>query len=925
MKTKLKNFFDTNKYILISGGAALFIIMLVYFCYSIIPFGDRTIYRMDLYHQYGPLFSELYDRIVSGESLLYSWNTGLGSSFVGNLFNYLSSPFAFLVLLFGHENTFEAVAAMIAIKSVLSAMSMAYYLKKSHKSDSPIIIAFGIMYAFCGYFIAYYWNVMWIDAMYLLPLVVLGIERIIDKGKCAPYITFLALSIFTNYYIGYMICIFSCVYFLYYYYCSLDNIDKMSAALKKSEVKYTKIEKSFFLQSGTRFAVSSFAVGVILLFMLLPVAYVLSSSSATSSTAPSEVENYFSIFDFISNHIAALEPTIRSSGDDVLPNVYCGMLTIILLPVFLFSNKITAKEKVASVVLLAFMFFSFNVNIFNYMWHGMHFPNDLPYRQSFMYSFILIKMAHRAFTHIYDFNKKHFLGIGIAILTFIVFIQKIGSKNVDNTTVIISIIFTVLLTIVLGLLTSKKNQAYALTIVLVCSVISETIIANTDHYVANQTKASFTEDYDGFKKLQAKIDEKDTDLFYRVELSDLRARMDPSWYDYNGVSVFSSMAYEKVANLQKYIGMYGNKINSYTYNPQTPVYNSMFSLKYIYDRKNLINESEYYLYKDSNTTYNAYENNYMLNLAYPVSKDILEWDASTYDNPVEAQDDLFRLSTGIGNIYNRFFNYDLVYNNIYTIDLESKLAGELPLIKVDSDEEASVTAKISAPKNGHLYLYANSRKVDDIMIKSEIIDTNMTVSDGYILDLGNYNIGDLITVEIPLKTENDSANVDFILFTMDDERFKEGYEILKSGQLEYTQFDETYIKGTFTAQDDEILFTSIPYDKGWSIFIDERELTDIEKLKISDALLGVYVTEGEHEIEFKYSIPYMNIAFIISIIFTLLLIVMYIFNKKKLFVFKNSPLSIWEDSMNIIENQNEMVIETENTDVEIEDNSNEIE
>ena len=85
---------------------------------------------MDLYHQYGPLFTELYDRITSGESLLYSWNSGTGSSFIGNFFNYLSSPISVIILFFEHKGTFEAVAAMIAIKSILSSMSMAYYLKK---------------------------------------------------------------------------------------------------------------------------------------------------------------------------------------------------------------------------------------------------------------------------------------------------------------------------------------------------------------------------------------------------------------------------------------------------------------------------------------------------------------------------------------------------------------------------------------------------------------------------------------------------------------------------------------------------------------------------------------------------------------------------------------------------------------------------
>ena len=358
MINKFRTFIQDNKYIFLTGGVALFIILFIYFCHSIIPFGEKTIYRMDLYHQYGPLMTELYDRITSGESLKYSWNSGLGSSFIGNFFNYLSSPLSIIVLFFGHENTFEAIATMIAIKSILSSMAMAYYLKKSQNSNSPILIAFGIMYAFSGYFIAYYWNVMWIDAMYLLPFIILGIEQIINSGKCKTYIIALTLSIFSNYYIGFMLCIFSCVYFLYYYYCSLDNFDKRHKILKYKEDKGNRIQNSFFLNSGIRFALSSFAAALILCGMLIPVAYVLSSSSATSGESINKISSYFNIFDFFANHLASLKPTIRSSGEDVLPNVYCGLLTIILIPVFFLSKRISLKEKVASITLIIFMFFS---------------------------------------------------------------------------------------------------------------------------------------------------------------------------------------------------------------------------------------------------------------------------------------------------------------------------------------------------------------------------------------------------------------------------------------------------------------------------------------------------------------------------------------------------------------------------------------
>ena len=894
MTEKLKSLLKENKYIYISGGVALFIILLVYFCYEIIPFGEKIIYRMDLYHQYGPLFSELYDRLTSSESIIYSWNSGLGSSFLGNFFNYLSSPISFIVLLFGHKNTFEAIAAMIAIKAVLSSMAMSFYLKKSQKANGFTIVAFGIMYAFCGYFVAYYWNVMWIDAMYILPFVVLGIENIINRGKCSIYIIALVFAIFSNYYIGYMLCIFSCIYFIYYYFASLDNIKNKKVLLPETKGFFKKLSNSFFLKSGLRFAFSSVAVGIILLFMLIPLMYILKSSSATANTMPDEYKSYFNIFDFLANHLAGLEPTIRSSGEDVLPNVYCGMLTVLLIPLYLFSKRISSTEKIASIVLLAVMYFSFNINFVNFFWHGFHFPNDLPYRQSFMYSFILLIMAFKALKNIDEYSKKQILAVGISVIGFVILTQKLGSKNVDDFTVLVTIAFTVLLTIVLGLIVSKKAQVFALSIMLLCSVAAETISANTDHYVANQSKESFSSDYDDFKSLQKEIATNDQLEFYREEMTELRARMDPCWYDYNGASTFSSMAYERVSNFQKDFGLYGNKINSFTYNPQTPLYNAMFSLKYIYDKSNLIDENAYYTLKRENDTFKAYENNYVLNIAYPVSDEIIGWNASDYSNPVEAQEEYFKLATGVDGLYKRVYDYELVYGNVLSIDKFSIINETFSLNKIDNNYDGAVTVDITAKDNSNIYVYVYSRNLDTVSIFSQALTTTMTVNDGYILDLGCHTPGELISIEMPLKDDCSSASVDFVVFTVNHEKFVEGYNKLQDGQIEYTKFDETLITGSFIADKDEVLYTSIPYDESWNVYIDGKLVHKGDIFAISDALIGVNVTEGEHEITFVYEAQGLKECIVLSILFVIILLILYILNTQNWLFFKNKKQNLWQ-------------------------------
>lgn len=890
---RLKQFGKNNIYTFITGGVAVFVILLVYFCFDIIPFGDRTVYRMDLYHQYGPLFSELYDRLTSGKSLIYSWNTGLGTPFLGNFYNYLSSPFSFIILLFGHKNTFEAVAALVAIKSILSSMSMANYLKKSQKVNSPMICAFGILYAFSGYFIAYYWNVMWIDAMYIFPFVILGIERIIDTGKSGTYLISLIYCIFSNYYIGYMICIFSCVYFIYYYACKFDEI-KIKKSRLQSETVFEKFKNLFIVNSAVKFALASLSAALVLVFMLVPVAYILSASSATKGTFPTEFKFYFNIFDFLANHIASLEPTIRSSGETVLPNIYCGTLTVLLIPLYIFSDKVSSKEKIASTVLLIFMFLSFNINYLNFIWHGFHFPNDLPYRQSFMYSFILVVLAFKAIKNIEFSDRKTIIASGIGVIAFIVLVQEITSKNANDTSVYLTIAFVLLFTVILGLLQSKKNQAFALSVMVACSVTAEAVSASTEHYVANQTKSSFSIDYDDFKAIQKQVHSDSKDLFFREETTKSRARMDPSWFNYNGVSVFSSMAYEKVSNMQKYLGLYGNKINSYTYNPQTPIYNSFFSLKYIYDKNSYVGENDYYTKISENNTFTAYQNNYLLNIAFPISEDIKNFDAAEGKNPVEVQEQLFKSATGIDGIFNRIYDYEILYSNLMTVADFEKESESFRLSKLESDSKAAATIFFPSPVNGNVYIYVYSRNVENVVVYSPVIQNTMTVSDGYILDIGKHKIGDEISVEIPLKDDAAFAQLEFCAFTIDNDKFNTGFEKLKDGQIEYEQFDETYIKGKYTAEENEMLFTSIPYDRGWNIYIDGEKVSKNDITAISDALIGVNTASGTHEIVFKFEIPYYTQCIIFSSVFAVILLLIFVLKSKKVLFFKKCKDNIWQ-------------------------------
>ena len=302
----------------------------------------------------------------------------------------------------------------------------------------------------------------------------------------------------------------------------------------------------------------------------------------------------------------------------------------------------------------------------NYIWHGFHFPNDLPYRLSYIYSFILLVMAFKALVHIKDYTPKMLLTVGVSALSFIIITQKIGSKNVTEETVIISVIFVVFYTLVMIMMNSGKYQSSAIALLLFCCVLSEAAIGNTSHYVMQQQKKYYTEDYEDFQYLKNKLDQREENGFYRMELTDLRTRMDPSWYGYNGVSIFSSMAYEHTSNLVHYLGMDGNFINSYTYNGfQTPVFNMMTSLKYVVDNTTTTPKQSEELYSNAASygKFTAYENLYHLPIGYCVGGEILGWDYS-HSNPFTVQNDYFERASGIPEVFTQLPVDYFDYNNI---------------------------------------------------------------------------------------------------------------------------------------------------------------------------------------------------------------------------------------------------------------------
>ena len=675
---------------------------------------------------------------------------------------------------------------------------------------------------------------MWLDGMIFLPLIILGLEKIIKENKSLLYIITLSISIFSNYYIGYMICIFTFIYFQFYYL-----------------LNYKFNIKDFLIKFKNYILYSIISIGIISI-VVIPIYFSLSSISATKDTFPSIFETEFNIINFILNNFSLSKPTALISENIPLPNTSSSLLIFILIPLFFINKNINKKEKILYALLLLTLFLCMHNTFINFIWHGFHFPNDLPYRQSFIYIFITIIIAYKSLINIKYINTKKLL-ITLTVFILLIILSKIIKfDNLQNKVLIINTILLIIyFTILIINIKNKKYTQFALiTIVAIETCIS--CVYNIKPDLNGKDLDNSIKNYQYIKNILPQENE-----FYRIEKIKHDTYNDPALNNYYGISVFSSMTYEDISKIQRKLGNGSNNINSYYYNLQTPIYNSMFNIKYLVGKFNY-NKSFYK--KNKNEGIKEYK--YPLSIAYKVNNNIKNWDTSS-NNPFTVQESFIKESTGFDNMFNKLnINFkDIVpeiTNNGYFIN--SRICS----INLEND------------RNGDVYLYIDSNNLSSILVNGEsyFIATN----EPYIINLGYFSKYDDINVTMYFNYGDTSYNeFNIYAYSFNENNFKKAYNSLNDEILNISSFKENHIKGYINLKESGVIFTSIPYDNSWKIKVDNKY---IDFYKIGESYIGFNLNEGYHNIEFIYKTKGLKTGAIISTISLISTIYLYI--KKKL-------------------------------------------
>lgn len=809
---------------LISFVVPVVAMILIFIFRGIFPFGQETFLRTDMYHQYAPFFSEFQYKLHHGGSLLYSWDVGLGINFSALYAYYLASPLNWLLLLCPKGLILEFMTYMIVVKIGLAGVAMCWYLRRRFPQQTLGCSFIAILYALSGYISAYSWNLMWLDCIILFPLIMLGLERLVRGESAMLYVIALGLSILSNYYISIMTCIFMVIYFI-----CLNVLE----GIRDARVVGLRV---------LRFGIYSLIAGGLAAVTLLPEIYALQMTASSDVNFPQTATQYFTIIDMFARHMPFVE---TEQGLDHWPNIYAGALVFLLLPLYFMNRKIGLREKIVNGLLLVFFYLSFSVNILNFIWHGFHYPNSLPCRQSFIYIFLILVLCYEAWLDRAASSAREVnASFGMAI-AFLLVAQKVVTDDAIHFSVFyLSGLFVLLY---YGFLytertrTKRTHRWTAIAMLVVVSVEATLNMAVTS--VTTTSRTAYVSDNQDVEKLVQAVRAED-DGFYRFEKITRKTKDDGAWMNFPSVSLFSSTAYAHCSDFFKRMGM-ESSTNAYSITGSTPLMNMLMSVKYgIYSEGPQAPGEMGLSYIASSGMTSIYQTEFALPLGYMLSDAALEaWDTHA-GTPALAQNSLCEA--------------------LDCAPVMSSVLGEF----YDSDYS------FTADQAGEYYAYVNNASVKQVVANYGYTEKSFNnVDRGYLLELGYLEAGDTVTLHS--KTEGQSVSAD--VYRFDYNALRELQDVLQDESLELTSWKDTKLSGTITTEQGGVMMTSIPYDPGWKVFVDGVE-TDITEVK--DTFLGVELTPGTHTIELRFMPQGLVLGGLITVLSLLMLLAIWLITRR---------------------------------------------
>ena len=847
------------------------------------PFGNYSMLYSDMYHQYYPFFVEFRNALRSGDSMLYSWSVGLGMDYLGLISYYLASPLNLLSVLVPEKWLLEFFSLLMPVKLGFAGLSFAIFLKHTFRKEDISIALFGAFYGLCAWALGFQWNIMWLDTFALLPLVVLGMVSLLRDQKFILYTLTLFLSVYANYYIGFFTCIF--IFLLFFVY----------------EICRWKGWKRFF-QDLCRIALfSAIAIGMTAI-LTLPAFTALQTTQSSVNKFPKDFrlniadENTWkglldAMRQVAGNMGGALEPNFKEG----LPNVHCGIGTIVLAMLYLLAKDVKLRDKICAVCLLLFFNISFIIRQLDYIWHGFHFTNMIPYRFSFLYSFVVLYMAYRAWLMRRKFSVLQLVAAGCFTAAILacsndLMTTKTWEMGEQELEVPVYLIYNgafllLYLTALIGGQLQKKLPAngetaetaqvwaersqrranarfYALAIMGV--ELIGTLVCFGLYFTGTSVK-NYPKGLDEAESMINYMHEREDDtLFYRAETTHSQTLNDGALNGYYGVSTFTSSANVKTTEFMKALG-YGakNTYNRYCFEESSPVSNLFLGLKYMIERDGKDKSSRYFTDVHHYGNVHLLQNNAYLPLGFLAETELKDVDFGSDTGAFAFQNTLFAAATGVdGEVWYKLTGENLTITGNDVTITDSNTTGYCDY--GDCKKGANVVYSYVADRDGFMCIHLTLPKRNDFYVSINGVELyKETISLPQMLAVGDVKTGDVIDVRIMCDAGEDST-MTLSGAILSEELFFEGYGVLSASTLELTTFENTLVEGTIHCDRDGLLYTSIPQNGNWSAEVDGQ---NAEIKLVGDCMIGLELTEGSHTVTFRYKNPAFSLGVAITLVF----------------------------------------------------------
>lgn len=527
------------------------------------------------------------------------------------------------------------------------------------------------------------------------------------------------------------------------------------------------------------------------------------------------------------------------------------MLLFVVL--YILNRKISWKKKIPRVLLLAFFVVSFANNMLDFIWHGLHFPDSLPGRQSFLFIFLLLCIGYETFLHLKGTKLFH-IGIALVVSMLLLLAGKYVSDEtlVDGDAFIMTAVllgcYAVILVLCLtgnhGVKRGMRDLLFAVMIVELTLNFDLTGLDTTSRsaYVASK------EDYQNVLEQISESEEKENDAaFYRVEELERKTKNDAALYQYNSATQFSSLMNIQVSRFYRKLGMEGGK-NFYCINGATPLSQALLSVKYVIadnpDEAGPLRT----LVAHSGNAY-VYENKYSLPLGFMVEENVAD-------------------------------NWNLeIGNEMGVLNQLADLLGakEEMFTKTDGTHETTQNGETTfvVQEDGYLYATYENRTVDNLTEKTSDGRTRSFTkcSHGYTLELGYLKAGTTVSI-----TNEDGACIPMQFYTLNEKSVQEAFDTLNSQTMQLTSFSDTKVSGEIEVTKAGRFVVSIPNEEGWTLFVDGKK---VETQSFADTFLSVPLEKGTHQICLIYCTPGLKEGAAISLASVVIFLGYCLWEKKK--------------------------------------------